>query len=81
MADYGLNTRLRGNRVRSGTLKWVDDNVKFSYVFLMLLLQYKCDKCDKGFQVKTWYEEHQNIHNGVKPFACNICGLAFHMNR
>ncbi|XP_026317274.1 zinc finger protein 16-like [Hyposmocoma kahamanoa] len=43
--------------------------------------KYKCGKCDKGFQVRTWYEEHQNIHNGVKPFACNICGLAFHMNR
>ncbi|XP_052753062.1 zinc finger protein 33B-like [Galleria mellonella] len=43
--------------------------------------KYKCDKCGKGFQVKTWYEQHQNVHNGLKPFVCDLCGVAFHMDR
>ncbi|KAL0809979.1 hypothetical protein ABMA28_010823 [Loxostege sticticalis] len=43
--------------------------------------KYKCDKCDKGFHVKTWYLQHQNIHTGVKPFVCDVCGAAFHMEK
>ncbi|PZC81897.1 hypothetical protein B5X24_HaOG211683 [Helicoverpa armigera] len=43
--------------------------------------KYTCEKCGKGFNVKTWYEQHQNIHTGLKPFVCSICGLAFHMAR
>ncbi|XP_053619094.1 zinc finger protein OZF-like isoform X4 [Plodia interpunctella] len=43
--------------------------------------KYKCETCEKGFDVRTWYEQHQNVHNGLKPFICEICGLAFHMNR
>lgn len=43
--------------------------------------KYTCEKCGKGFQVKTWYIQHQNIHTGLKPFVCDICGVAFHMDR
>ncbi|CAB3258679.1 unnamed protein product [Arctia plantaginis] len=59
----------------TGALKEHEDRVhKNTY-------KYTCDKCGKGFQVKTWYDQHQNIHTGLKPFVCDICGHAFHMEK
>ncbi|XP_073958734.1 uncharacterized protein isoform X1 [Choristoneura fumiferana] len=60
--------------VYSGALKTHEDRHRQEY-------KYKCETCNKSFQVKTWYEQHQNIHKGLKPFVCQICGLAFHMDR
>ncbi|XP_037876911.1 zinc finger protein 235 isoform X1 [Bombyx mori] len=42
---------------------------------------YKCETCGKGFQVLTMYKQHQNVHEGLKPFVCSMCGVAFHMDR
>ncbi|KPJ19590.1 Zinc finger protein 658B [Papilio machaon] len=60
--------------VYKGALKQHEKRHKKEYT-------YTCDKCNKGFEVLTWYEQHQNIHTGDKPFVCNICGVAFHMDR
>ncbi|KAG6446620.1 hypothetical protein O3G_MSEX004541 [Manduca sexta] len=43
--------------------------------------KYTCESCGKGFHVKTWYYQHLNVHNGLKPFVCDICGVGFHMDR
>lgn len=51
------------------------------YNEIIFKLQYICVDCGKGFNVKTWYDQHQNIHKGIKNFVCNICGASFHMDR
>ncbi|CAH0403588.1 unnamed protein product [Chilo suppressalis] len=83
---------IRHGRAHNGTRYFCTQQCGYSTVYLGALKEhekrhnkenskYKCEKCGKGFQVKTWYEQHQNIHKGLKPFVCDICGVSFHMNR
>ncbi|KAM3959883.1 uncharacterized protein ACR2FA_006021 [Aphomia sociella] len=83
---------IRHGRVHSGYKLYCPQQCGYSTVYLGALREherrhnrseykYKCEKCDKGFEVKTWYEQHQNVHSGLKPFVCNLCGVAFHMDR
>ena len=39
--------------------------------------KYQCDKCEKGFLIKQIYEDHLNIHRGIKPYSCDICDTKF----
>ncbi|CAG9796066.1 unnamed protein product [Diatraea saccharalis] len=83
---------VRHSRAHNGTRLFCSQQCGYSTVYLGALkehekrhnkteFKYKCEKCDKGFQVKTWYEQHQNVHTGSKPFVCDICGATFHMDR
>ncbi|XP_013200093.1 zinc finger protein 267 [Amyelois transitella] len=83
---------IRHGRVHSEVRLYCSHQCGYSTVYLGALrshekrhdkteYKYKCDICGKGFEVKTWYEQHQNVHTGTKPYVCDICGLAFHMDR
>jgi len=38
----------------------------------------KCDKCEKAYKTMKLLKIHYNeIHKKLKPYACNICGIAF----
>lgn len=43
--------------------------------------RYICKICNKGFDVLTWFKEHDNFHSGVKPFKCGYCGKSFLYSR
>ncbi|XP_053395655.1 gastrula zinc finger protein XlCGF7.1-like [Mercenaria mercenaria] len=36
------------------------------------------DACRKKFTKKTRYQDHMNIHTGVKPYECSCCQRKFH---
>ena len=38
-------------------------------------MRYKCNwqGCDKAFNSKFKFEQHQRTHDGVKPFQCPLC--------
>jgi KRAB domain-containing zinc finger protein len=38
---------------------------------------HKCDKCHYVTNKKCNFKDHINVHNGLKPFPCNICGNTF----
>ena len=39
--------------------------------------KYFCDKCQKGFALKTSYDGHLNMHAGLKPYKCNYCHMCY----
>ena len=43
------------------------------------LKAYICPVCDpvRGFASIRYFEEHMNVHNGVKPFNCSYCQASF----
>ncbi|XP_030752801.1 zinc finger protein 271-like [Sitophilus oryzae] len=38
---------------------------------------HNCQTCGRGFHSKTLCEEHSNVHLGLKPFSCVVCGAKF----
>ena len=38
---------------------------------------FTCRICDKGFRTTKELREHENKHNGVKPYACRVCAKPF----
>ncbi|KAF2879547.1 hypothetical protein ILUMI_26631 [Ignelater luminosus] len=38
---------------------------------------YTCKLCGKGFNDNVIYKEHQNIHEGIRPFQCIVCNKDF----
>lgn len=34
-----------------------------------------CPTCGKSFTKKASYLEHANVHAGIKPYICDICGM------
>lgn len=42
--------------------------------------RYKCPDCGKLFTRRNMYNEHRNIHLGLKPFKCKDCGASFASN-
>lgn len=38
---------------------------------------FHCERCDKSFTEKFYYNEHQLIHTGEKPFSCSKCPKKF----
>ncbi|XP_017786295.1 PREDICTED: zinc finger protein 62 homolog [Nicrophorus vespilloides] len=43
--------------------------------------KYTCGICKKGFNIFSWFKEHQNFHTGQKPFACSYCEKTFMYSR
>ena len=41
--------------------------------------KYTCNFCYKEFLQKSKYEIHLRIHNGDRPFKCEICPKAFRL--
>jgi KRAB domain-containing zinc finger protein len=41
---------------------------------------YKCDICNKGFNVNGNLQEHIRTHTGDKPYKCDICNKVFSVN-
>ena len=47
---------------------------------LELAKQFPCTTCPKVFLTKKELENHVIVHNaGMKPYACPVCGLRFHL--
>ncbi|XP_067012466.2 zinc finger protein 271 isoform X2 [Anabrus simplex] len=57
------------SNLRSHKRSHLDDMVKNRQV---------CAKCGKGFRSRFHLSEHMNVHNGVRPYSCDICGKHFH---
>ncbi|XP_031356773.1 zinc finger protein 234-like [Photinus pyralis] len=38
---------------------------------------YTCTLCGKGFNDCVLFKEHHNVHQGIKPFRCVVCGKEF----
>ncbi|XP_025830256.1 zinc finger protein 585B-like [Agrilus planipennis] len=38
---------------------------------------YTCSTCGKGFNDCVQFKEHNNIHQGIRPFQCIVCGKDF----
>lgn len=36
-----------------------------------------CEICHKGFVESIKYQDHMNVHNGLKPHKCTVCGQGF----
>ena len=36
---------------------------------------YECPTCGRSFTQKNSYLMHANVHAGIKPFVCDICGM------
>ncbi len=42
------------------------------------VLLFKCEICGINCFAKDYYDNHQNVHNGIKPFKCTLCDYAAH---
>ena len=51
--------------------------VAFKCVFFLLQHSFICDVCQKGFNNRHSFRDHQNIHTGAKPHKCTHCPAAF----
>ena len=40
--------------------------------------QWRCMHCDRSFKSHLCLNMHKNIHKGLKPYICKICGKAFY---
>ena len=38
---------------------------------------FQCQECGKGFSAKDTFNNHLNIHKGIKPFKCDFCETKF----
>ena len=38
---------------------------------------WRCIHCDRSFKTQSNLHMHKNIHKGLKPYACRICGNVF----
>lgn len=38
---------------------------------------WRCIHCDRSFKTQSSLHMHKNIHKGLKPYACRICGNVF----
>ena len=41
------------------------------------LQPYKCQYCDKTFNLQATCSKHEKIHKGEKPYKCQYCGKRF----
>lgn len=39
--------------------------------------KWMCNICEQGFCTSTKLNDHMNIHMGIKPHTCHVCGKRF----
>lgn len=60
--------------------------MEYSYTHHMKMhlppeLMYSCETCGNLFTTPRLLKKHQEIHSGVLPFTCELCGRAFRIKR
>ena len=43
--------------------------------------RFKCSFCEKTFNLKRNFQEHERTHTGEKPFSCSKCDKKFAQSR
>ena len=45
--------------------------------FHLRIRKFMCNLCEKAFYRKACLEKHQRLHDGLKPYTCDECGMRF----
>lgn len=44
-------------------------------------LLYTCETCGNRFTTPRLLKKHQEIHSGIQPYSCELCGRGFRIKR
>ena len=60
----------KSSKLDVSTDKIICDDIKIDNVTIK---KYICDICNKGYTSKTYFNQHKEVHTGVKVYKCTVC--------
>ena len=49
----------------------------YNIINIILIFEFQCDVCGRGFSQKSTLKVHYNIHTGEMPYSCHMCSKKF----